>query len=92
VKSAESAGRRFRGTGAIDQGLAGDGATVVFNYARNSEAAARVERAVRETGSRAYAVRIDLARSGAVDELMATAAEQLDGWWRVQQSCRMTET
>lgn len=69
-----------RGIGrAIVERLAGDGAAVVFNYARSSEAAAQVERAVRDVGGRAHAVQIDLAEPGAADHLMAAAAEHLDG-------------
>ena len=55
------------------------GAVVVFNYARSSAAAAHVEGAVRDAGGRAHAVQIDLAEPRAVDQLMAAAAEHLDG-------------
>lgn len=69
-----------RGIGrAIVERLAGDGAAVVFNYARSSEAAAHVVRGVRDAGGRAHAVQIDLAEPGAADQLMAVAAEHLDG-------------
>lgn len=69
-----------RGIGrAIVERLARDGAAVVFNYARSTDAAADVEAAVRQTGGRAHAVQIDLAESGAVDALMAAAEEHLDG-------------
>jgi 3-oxoacyl-[acyl-carrier protein] reductase len=70
-----------RGIGrAIVQRLAADGATVVFNFARSADQAAEVEQGVRDAGGRAYAVQIDLATSGAVDELMACADEYLDGF------------
>lgn len=53
-----------RGIGrAIFERLAGDGAAVVFNYARSSAAAADVERAVRDAGGRDHAVQIDLAHA-----------------------------
>jgi 3-oxoacyl-[acyl-carrier protein] reductase len=69
-----------RGIGrAIVERLAGAGAAVVFNYARSSDAAAAVERLVREAGGRAHAVQLDLAASGAVGRLMAEASEHLDG-------------
>ncbi|MCT2592509.1 SDR family oxidoreductase [Streptomyces sp. N2-109] len=71
-----------RGIGrAIVERLAAEGATVVFNYARSTDAAAEVERGVldADSGGRAYGVRIDLAAPGAVGELMATAGERLDG-------------
>jgi len=69
-----------RGIGrAIVEQLAGDGAAVVFNYAHSSDAAAAVERVVREAGGRAHAVQLDLAAPDAVDELMAAASEHLAG-------------
>lgn len=69
-----------RGIGrAIVERLARDGATVVFNYARSSDAAADVVSAVGKSGGRAHAVQIDLAEAGAVDALMATVKEHLDG-------------
>ena len=69
-----------RGIGrAIVERLARDGAAVVFNYARSGEAAADVVSAVGKSGGRAHAVQIDLAEAGAVDALMAAAAEHLDG-------------
>lgn len=68
-----------RGIGrAIVERLVNDGAVVMFNYARSSAAAADVERAVRGAGGRAHAAQIDLATPGAVDRLMAVAAEHLD--------------
>lgn len=69
-----------RGIGrAIVERLAGDGAAVVFNYARSSAAAAHVEHVLRDAGGRVHAVQIDLATPGAADQLMAVAAEHLDG-------------
>lgn len=69
-----------RGIGrAIVERLAGDGAAVVFNYARSSVAAAHVEHVVRDAGGRVHAVQIDLATPGAADQLMAVATEHLDG-------------
>ena len=69
-----------RGIGrAIVQRLAGDGATVVFNFARSAEHAAQVEQEVRDAGGRAHGVRIDLAHPGAINDLMAVADEHLDG-------------
>ncbi|MGW7351985.1 SDR family oxidoreductase [Streptomyces sp. Z26] len=71
-----------RGIGrAIVERLAAEGATVVFNYAHSAEAAADVERAVGggPGGSKAYGIRVDLARRGAAAELMAAADEMLDG-------------
>lgn len=71
-------GSRGIGRAIVDR-LAGDGAAVVFNYARSSTAAADVERAVRDAGGRAHGVQIDLATPGAAEQLMAVAAEYLDG-------------
>jgi 3-oxoacyl-[acyl-carrier protein] reductase len=44
---------------AIVKRLAADGATVVFSYLRNEDAAQAVVRAVAEAGGRAFAVRAD---------------------------------
>ncbi len=69
-----------RGIGrAIVERLARDGATVVFNYARSVGAAADIESTVRDAGGQAYGVQVDLARIGAVDDLMAAAEKRLDG-------------
>ncbi|MBV8539471.1 MAG: SDR family oxidoreductase [Pseudonocardiales bacterium] len=70
-----------RGIGrAIVQRLAADGAAVVFNFARSADQAAEVEQVVRDAGGHARAAQIDLADSGAVDELMACADRHLDGF------------
>ncbi len=69
-----------RGIGrAIVERLARDGAVVVFNYVRSTGAAAEIESTVRDGGGQAYGVQVDLARSGAVDELMSAAEERLGG-------------
>lgn len=69
-----------RGIGrAIVQRLAADGARVVFNFARSVDQAAEVEQAVRDAGGQAHGVRVDLACSGAVDELVSVAERYLDG-------------
>lgn len=69
-----------RGIGrAIVQRLAADGSTVVFNFARSVDRAAEIEQVVRDAGGRAHGIKIDLAGSGAVDELMTFAGEHLDG-------------
>jgi 3-oxoacyl-[acyl-carrier protein] reductase len=70
-----------RGIGrAIVQRLAADGATVVFSFTRSADQAAEVEQTVRDAGGRAHAVQIDLATSGAADELMTCANQHLDGF------------
>lgn len=69
-----------RGIGrAIVERLAADGATVVFNYAHDGDAAAVVERTVRAAGGNAHAVQIDLSGPEAADALMRVADERLDG-------------
>ncbi len=69
-----------RGIGrAIVERLAADGATVVFNYARSADQAAEVEKAVRDAGGSAAGVQLDLARPGAAEELMDTAAAHTGG-------------
>jgi 3-oxoacyl-[acyl-carrier protein] reductase len=68
-----------RGIGrAIVERLARDGAEVVFSYAGNAEAAAEVERTVRESGGTAHAHRADLTDSAAAERLM-TAADEILG-------------
>jgi 3-oxoacyl-[acyl-carrier protein] reductase len=52
---------------------------VVFNFARSVDQAAEVEQAVRDAGGHAHGVRVDLAGSGAVDELVSAAERYLDG-------------
>ncbi|MCO5992549.1 glucose 1-dehydrogenase [Actinoallomurus rhizosphaericola] len=69
-----------RGIGrAIVERLARDGAVVVFNYARNGDAADEVVRAVQETGGSAHGVRLDLAEEGAAERLMMIAEQNLGG-------------
>jgi 3-oxoacyl-[acyl-carrier protein] reductase len=69
-----------RGIGrAIVQRLAADGATVVFNFARGTEAAAQVEQAVRDAGGRSRGIQADLTDPDAAGRLMAAADEYLDG-------------
>lgn len=69
-----------RGIGrAIVERLAREGADVVFNYARNAQAATTVEEMARTAGGRAFSVQADLAETDAVDRLMAVAADKLDG-------------
>ncbi|MFJ2438880.1 MULTISPECIES: SDR family NAD(P)-dependent oxidoreductase [unclassified Streptomyces] len=65
-----------RGIGrAIVERLARDGARVVFNYARSTEAADDVVRTVEEAGGTARAIRLDLAEPGAAERLMEDAEE-----------------
>jgi 3-oxoacyl-[acyl-carrier protein] reductase len=69
-----------RGIGrAIVERLSTDGATVVFAYARDRDAAAQTEHAVRAAGGIAHAVHADLADESAVDDLIQQAGERLDG-------------
>jgi 3-oxoacyl-[acyl-carrier protein] reductase len=69
-----------RGIGrAIVARLAGDGADVVFNYARDEGAAEIVVRSVREAGGSVRGVRLDLAEPGAAERLMELAEEHLGG-------------
>lgn len=69
-----------RGIGrAIVNRLAGDGATVVFNYARSGEDATTLEAAVAAAGGKAHAVQLDLGEPGAADALMSAASERLEG-------------
>lgn len=69
-----------RGIGrAIVERLARDGARVVFSYSTGADAADRVVAAVRSTGGWAAPVRADFAEAGAVDALVAAAADHLDG-------------
>jgi 3-oxoacyl-[acyl-carrier protein] reductase len=69
-----------RGIGrAIVERLSADGATVVFAYARDQDAAEQTEQAVRAAGGIAHAVRADLADEAAVDDLIQQAGERLDG-------------
>ncbi|MFB4423724.1 SDR family oxidoreductase [Streptomyces sp. QL37] len=69
-----------RGIGrAVVLRLARDGADVVFNYARNEEAADEVVRpAEREEGT-ATALRLDLAAPGAAEELLEAARGRFGG-------------
>jgi 3-oxoacyl-[acyl-carrier protein] reductase len=69
-----------RGIGrAIVQRLSADGATVVFAYARDQDAAAQTEQAVRAAGGIAHGLRADLADEAALDDLIRQAGERLDG-------------
>lgn len=69
-----------RGIGrAIVQRLAADGATVLFTYARNSEAADTVEQGVQEAAGKARGVQVDLTEPGAVEALLGAVADHLDG-------------
>src|SRR5690349_14819018 len=69
-----------RGIGAaIVRRLAADGAIVVFSYASQAQAAAKVEQEVRDAGGTARAVQADLREPGAATALMEAAAEVLPG-------------
>lgn len=69
-----------RGIGrAIVERLARDGADVVFSFAGNADAAAEVERTVKEAGGGARALQADLAEPGAAERLMEAAEEHLGG-------------
>lgn len=69
-----------RGIGrAVVERLAGLGATVVFGYRRNAEAAAEVEQAVKAAGGRAYPVAADLSAPEAVRQLFEQAEQHLPG-------------
>jgi len=69
-----------RGIGrAIVERLAADGAVVAFSYASRADEAAKAERAVRDAGGRAVAIRADLRAPDAAEKLMAEAAGHLDG-------------
>jgi 3-oxoacyl-[acyl-carrier protein] reductase len=69
-----------RGIGrAIVQRLAREGATVVFCYRDNEQAAAEVLRAVQASGGRAHGVRADLGDADAVAELLAESEAHLSG-------------
>jgi 3-oxoacyl-[acyl-carrier protein] reductase len=69
-----------RGIGrAVVERLARDGATVVFGYVADADAAAEVEKAVAAAGGTAHGVRVDLAEPGGVAALFAAAQEHLDG-------------
>lgn len=69
-----------RGIGrAIVERLARDGATVVFGYRRNAEAAAELEQAVAAAGGTGFGVRSDLAEPGGVEQLFKQAEQHLPG-------------
>jgi 3-oxoacyl-[acyl-carrier protein] reductase len=69
-----------RGIGrAIVERLSTGGATVVFAYARDEDAAAQTEQAVRAAGGIAHAIRADLADEAAVEDLIQQASQRLDG-------------
>ncbi len=69
-----------RGIGrAIVQRLARDGATVVFCYRDNEQAATEVWQAVQAGGGRAFGVRADIGDADAVAELFIQAEKHLSG-------------
>jgi 3-oxoacyl-[acyl-carrier protein] reductase len=69
-----------RGIGrAIVRRLAADGATVVFSYLENKEAAAQVTAEVAAAGGTAHAVRADQGSVAAVAELFGEASRRLPG-------------
>ncbi|WFE98698.1 SDR family oxidoreductase [Micromonospora sp. WMMD964] len=69
-----------RGIGrAVVQRLARDGATVVFGWRSNAEAAAEVETSVAAAGGVAHGVRADLAEPGGVTAFLAQAETHLAG-------------
>lgn len=69
-----------RGIGrAIVKRLATEGATVLFTYARDKQAADTVEHGVQEVGGKAHGVQIDLTEPGAVDALLGATGQHLDG-------------
>ncbi|MGC4812293.1 SDR family oxidoreductase [Micromonospora sp. DT228] len=69
-----------RGIGrAVVQRLARDGATVVFGWRSDAEAAAEVETSVAAAGGVAHAVRADLAEPDGVATLLAQAQTHLAG-------------
>ncbi|MEV8596275.1 glucose 1-dehydrogenase [Streptomyces sp. NPDC052012] len=69
-----------RGIGrAVVLRLVRDGASVVFNFARNRDAADEVVRQAEKEGGQAVAVQLDLAEPGAAEELPATAERRFGG-------------
>lgn len=69
-----------RGIGrAVVLRLVRDGAGVVFNYARNRDAADEVVRQAEKEGGQAVAVQLDLAEPGAAEELPAMAERRFGG-------------
>ncbi|MQA10849.1 MAG: SDR family oxidoreductase [Pseudonocardiaceae bacterium] len=69
-----------RGIGrAIVLRLAGDGATVVFSFKDNEDAAKQVLAEVEELGGEAFAVRADQGEPADLEELFAAAERHLDG-------------
>jgi 3-oxoacyl-[acyl-carrier protein] reductase len=69
-----------RGIGrAIVKRLADDGASVVFSYAANADAAASVVSEVTDAGGRALAVRADQGRTDDLLRLTAQVEDWLDG-------------
>ena len=66
-----------RGIGrAIALALAEEGATIVVNYARSSQAADEVVEKIKATGGQAIALQADVAQAEQVDTLMTTVIEQ----------------
>ncbi|MFE6697720.1 SDR family oxidoreductase [Streptomyces sp. NPDC057718] len=69
-----------RGIGrAVVLRLVRDGAAVVFNYAQSRDAANEVVRQAEAAGGKVVAVQLDLAETGAAEELLTTAERQLGG-------------
>src|SRR4051794_26631727 len=69
-----------RGIGrAVVERLAGDGARVVFSYARDGEHAREVEKSVADAGGEAHAVQADFKDPANAERLMDNAANILDG-------------
>ncbi|MFE7138150.1 SDR family NAD(P)-dependent oxidoreductase [Streptomyces sp. NPDC057644] len=69
-----------RGIGrAVVLRLVRDGTAVVFNYAQSRDAANEVVRQAEAAGGKVVAVQLDLAETGAAEELLATAERQLGG-------------
>lgn len=65
-----------RGIGrAIAIGLAREGAAVVVNFSRSSEAADEVVRSIQSTGGKALAVRADVSKVAELDALLASTME-----------------
>lgn len=66
-----------RGIGAaIAKRLAGDGATVVVNYARNADAAEAVAKDIRHAGGKAEVVQADISKPNEVRRLIDGVAER----------------
>ena len=69
-----------RGVGrAVALGMAKEGAKVVVNYTSNEKAANEVVEAIENMGSKAVAVKADVARKGDAENLVTTAVETFGG-------------